>query len=367
MEKLSSEASSNPGFAFPENTTEVELPLPKSSSWGVSLPRWRPTSHEDLIDAETKVLSAIEEPFEQMMVKIGDNVHINTLKMGRGPPLVLLHGFGAGVGFWVCNLLELSKHHTVYAIDLPGFGRSSRAPFTGTTPEEAETFFLNSLEQWRKAMDLDRFTLLGHSFGAYLSSVYALQHPSRVDHLLLADPWGVPRKPDISTRKTTFFWKFVTTAASHMNPLSIIRVLGPFGPGLIERFRRDINDKFTHLYEHSTLMTRYIYHLNAQEPSGESAFHTLTLNGFWAQQPLKERLHKLHPDIPVTFMYGSFTWMDTKAGKELTEILGDRADFHIIDEAGHHIYVDNHLQFNDIVISSIKKWNGKLNMQIEHL
>jgi pimeloyl-ACP methyl ester carboxylesterase len=110
----------------------------------------------------------------------GEDVHVphtvHTIRLGQGPPLVLVHGFAAAVGHWawyvctfpscprsnapvpspvgplseptnqplflvvcvcvcvcVCrnsNLDELAKHHTVYAIDLVGFGRSSRPAFT---------------------------------------------------------------------------------------------------------------------------------------------------------------------------------------------------------------------------------------------
>jgi pimeloyl-ACP methyl ester carboxylesterase len=37
--------------------------------------------------------------------------------------------------------------------------------------------------------------LLGHSFGGYLSAAYALKYPENVQHLILADPWGLPEKP----------------------------------------------------------------------------------------------------------------------------------------------------------------------------
>jgi pimeloyl-ACP methyl ester carboxylesterase len=45
-------------------------------------------------------LKAAGVKYEQRFVQAGDD-YINTIKMGQGPPLVLLHGFGAGVGFWV--------------------------------------------------------------------------------------------------------------------------------------------------------------------------------------------------------------------------------------------------------------------------
>jgi cardiolipin-specific phospholipase len=85
-------------------------------------------------------------------------------------------------------------------------GRSARVPFTVKAKRddvagrvgEAESFFVDSLEQWRIQMGLEKMTLIGHSLGAYFSVVYALRHPTRVTKLVLLSPAGVPRDPDAS-------------------------------------------------------------------------------------------------------------------------------------------------------------------------
>ena len=87
---------------------------------------------------------------------------------------------GAGIGLWALNYDELAKHRPVYAIDLLGFGRSSRPKFK-SSPEEVEEEYVDSLEQWRHQVGLDKFILLGHSFGGYIVAAYALRHPERCD------------------------------------------------------------------------------------------------------------------------------------------------------------------------------------------
>jgi cardiolipin-specific phospholipase len=83
-------------------------------------------------------------------------------------------------------------------------GRSARVPFSITAKRsdipgrvhEAESFFVDSLEEWREKMGLEKMTLIGHSLGAYMSVVYALRYPTRVSKLILLSPAGVARGPN---------------------------------------------------------------------------------------------------------------------------------------------------------------------------
>jgi cardiolipin-specific phospholipase len=93
----------------------------------------------------------------------------------------------------------------IYLLDWLGMGRSSRDfPFKITakptdTPErvrQAEAFFLDSLEEWREGMGINKMTLVGHSLGAYLVTAYALKYPQHVNRLVLLSPAGVNAGPD---------------------------------------------------------------------------------------------------------------------------------------------------------------------------
>lgn len=125
------------------------------------------------------------------------------------PPAVILHGYGAGLGFFFRNLPALAQwagHRgtDVFGVDWLGMGRSARVPFTIKAKRddipgrvyEAESFFVDSLEEWRVKMGLEKMTLIGHSLGAYFSVVYALRYPTRVHKLILLSPAGVPHDPN---------------------------------------------------------------------------------------------------------------------------------------------------------------------------
>lgn len=92
--------------------------------------------------------------------------------------MVLLHGFGGGVGLWAQNLDTLSQRRPVFALDLLGFGRSSR-PMFSTDTQQAEDQFVESIEQWRAKMGLESVILLGHNLGGYLAVSYAIKYPGR--------------------------------------------------------------------------------------------------------------------------------------------------------------------------------------------
>lgn len=115
-------------------------------------------------------------------VRISNGNKIWTLRLSHNisnkTPLVLLHGFGGGLGLWALNFADLCTNRPVYAFDLLGFGRSSRPRFDSDA-EEVENQFVESIEEWRCALGLDKMILLGHNLGGFLAAAYSLKYPSR--------------------------------------------------------------------------------------------------------------------------------------------------------------------------------------------
>lgn len=96
--------------------------------------------------------------------------------------------------FRIFQLLESDYH--VYAIDLLGSGLSSRPVFLAKNCDEAESFYIESIESWRQNMDITNFTLIGHSMGGYVSAKYSLKYSQHIKRLILWSPLGVQKGPE---------------------------------------------------------------------------------------------------------------------------------------------------------------------------
>lgn len=264
----------------------------------------------------------------------------------------MLHGMGAGLALFCMNYDNLSSERTVYALDLPGYARSSRCRFS-SDPAKAELQYVSAIESWRKKVGIERMALLGHSFGGYLCSSYALKHPDRVSHLILADPWGMPEKPKELTRPIPIWIKVLYHALfKHLNPLAGLRMAGPWGLQAVERLRPDLISKFSQLFDdeetNRRVISNYIYHSNVHHPTGEAAFHSLMKGFAWAKDPMLPRLGSLSPDVPLTALYGADSWITAIPEEEFRNVRGANQAYtkmRLIDDAGHHIYA-NPVQFN---------------------
>ncbi|MEU1994469.1 alpha/beta fold hydrolase [Nocardia gamkensis] len=110
---------------------------------------------------------------------------------GAGVPLVLLHGSGPGVSGWAnfgANLPVLAERFRCLIVDQPGFGASGRpAAYERNYLRISADAVLGLLDDLR----LDRVHLLGNSMGGAVATLLALEHPERIDRLVLMAPGGV--------------------------------------------------------------------------------------------------------------------------------------------------------------------------------
>src|ERR1700730_12511474 len=102
---------------------------------------------------------------------------------GEGPVMLLVHGLGGAHLNWMAVAPGLAVRHHVYALDLPGFGRS---PLAGRRSSIAANVDLLSRAIARPSRD--PIVLMGNSMGGLLAIGVAARHPFLIDALVLVDP-----------------------------------------------------------------------------------------------------------------------------------------------------------------------------------
>lgn len=115
----------------------------------------------------------------------------NYLESGNGEPVVLIHGSGPGVtayANWRLTIPDLARHHRVLAPDMVGFGYSERPEAISYGVQTWADQVVGLLD----ALSLERASLVGNSFGGAIALRVAVQHPDRVDRLVLMGSIGVP-------------------------------------------------------------------------------------------------------------------------------------------------------------------------------
>ena len=104
-------------------------------------------------------------------------------------PIVLLHGTSASLHTWEGWVAALQAKRRVISLDLPGFGLTGPFPDGDYRMSHYSAFLAHVLDQ----LQVPRAVVAGNSFGGQLAWQFALDHPQRVERLVLVDAAGYPR------------------------------------------------------------------------------------------------------------------------------------------------------------------------------
>lgn len=106
-----------------------------------------------------------------------------------GPTVVLVHGFGGDLDNWLFTIDALAESATVYALDLPGHGQSTKTP-----ADPSLSGLSKAVLAFMDAVGIDAAHLVGHSMGGAVSMRTALDAPARVASLALIGSAGLGRE-----------------------------------------------------------------------------------------------------------------------------------------------------------------------------
>jgi pimeloyl-ACP methyl ester carboxylesterase len=121
-------------------------------------------------------------------------VKIHYVTLGKGPLVVLLHGFPDYWYTWRDQLPALAKHFQVVAVDLRGYSKSDQ-------PKGVENYTVDKLvgdvEAVLKHFKQDKAVIVGHDWGGLIAWTFAMTHPAKTDRLIvlnLPHPKGLLRE-----------------------------------------------------------------------------------------------------------------------------------------------------------------------------
>lgn len=131
----------------------------------------------------------LEYPYDVKNITILNDFNVAYVDEGKGKETILfIHGLGSYLPAWKKNIEGLKDSYRCIAIDLPGYGKSSKSQVVGDI-----NFYSDVVKDFIKQKKLKNIILAGHSMGGQIALTVSIQSPELVDKLILVDPAGFER------------------------------------------------------------------------------------------------------------------------------------------------------------------------------
>jgi pimeloyl-ACP methyl ester carboxylesterase len=101
-------------------------------------------------------------------------------KLGRGRPVILVHGWIGSWRYWIPLMQQLHMRFSVYTLDLAGFGDSAKNAESYTLEQQVAL-----LHRFMEQLAIPKAAMIGHGLGAMVLTHFAQRHPERVARMLL--------------------------------------------------------------------------------------------------------------------------------------------------------------------------------------
>ncbi|WP_431211058.1 alpha/beta fold hydrolase [Puia sp. P3] len=191
--------------------------------------------------------------FESLQVKVGAN-NIFLRRYGKGPAILMVHGFPRTSLMWQRLASKFALDHTVICPDIRGYGRSGVPDSTADHSPYSKRVIASELVSVMEKLGFSQFILIGHDRGGHVSYRMALDHPQKVIQLAIFDV--IPVMEAWHRADARFFqtyWPWVLL--SQQNPLPESYLLGApravfengaghggFGSNILEQYVRNFQD-----------------------------------------------------------------------------------------------------------------------------
>lgn len=280
------------------------------------------------------------QPLNDWTVKYGKGKFVDLeghkthyLEKGEGEPIVLIHGFFYDSDLWVSNIDKLAEHYKVYALDLWGFGYSTREPL-----DFSYQLFSDQVLLFMDALGIERAHIAGQSMGGGTVIWFGVQNRSRVNKIILVDPAGVPHGIPLTGKI-----------------FNLPRV-GEFFLGLKSNFIRKKNLADLWFYKKDLITESYFEDVTRFHKIKGTTECMLTILRKEFFNTLSDELQQLAQlDIPILIVWGKEDKaIPVKMGEKMHRILkGSRLE--IFDQAGHMPQYECSEEFNKLALEFLQQ------------
>lgn len=272
----------------------------------------------------------------------GSKFKTRTIEAGTGEPLLLMHGIGGHAEAFSRNIKRLSKQFRVFAMDFIWHGFSSKPP----VPKALHPVYIAQVLDLIDDIGCDRVHIEGESLGGWIALELALNHPDRVNKLILNTAYGVnlQSEEEITEDKVEGLIKLRDrSVAAVLNPTrDVVRKRLEWLVASPDRITDEIIDIRLAIY--SDLETR-----DALKSVFSTAFDPDRVD----QLIEKEQLSAIN--APSLVLWSSHNpGLGPEAGKRIAELLPN-AEFYCVDDAGHWPQWEHPEEHDRVVLEFLKR------------
>ena len=286
--------------------------------------------------------------FQSKTVTI-DGINLHYLCGGSGPPLVLVHGLGSSAAVeFRDNLEPLAAHHRVFAIDLPGFGRSDKPVLAYTID-----LFVQAVSDLMSSEGIERAAVMGGLMGGRVALGLALDSPEKVERLVLVDALGVG-----APRRVLAYSILLTRGLGELTLRGKARALRQMNPAVIRRFwgwylkrpnRVDSLWSDERILNHGTLLGTPEYR----------AAYLSALRSIAGMRQLRDgvvvegRLPELR--MPTLLIWGGHDHIFPASHAQAAKERIPNARFEVFSDSGHTPQMEEPERFNRLVLDFLRE------------
>lgn len=269
----------------------------------------------------------------------------------------MLHGFQACNLTYYRLLKYLAKDCIVFCPDFLGMGLSSRPKIEFKDEKECIDFFVEVIEAFRKAKNINKFYLCGHSLGGYYAGQYSIRYPQYLEDtifLFSATGIGNPDKGGDPNENTSLGQKLVFKG--NFGTFKMKPRMQSFKDNFIAKYF--VNNKCKNRYElppeEAELVGKVnLAYLNYPKDLDDCIFIIFKYPIPTMKIPLEDLFLEKIPEKKIVFCYGEKDWMDKFGAKRLANNKKEKYKYYDIKNWGHNWIVESPIDAANIIKSEL--------------